>query len=836
MKFCLLLYIFFVLSLKISALNYYIDSENGDDSNPGVFINAPWKSYIHLSNVKINPGDSILLKRGCVFNVSLELTLNGSENQRIVFSCYGDAALSLPVINGNGKELYGLLLKNSSFCIVENIEITNTGEGRGANRMGVYVLIENFGESKGITLNQLFVHDVNGCLVKDQGSGAAIMWANRGDNIKSRFVDFRITNCHIKDCGRNGIYSSGYFDRDNWFPNLGVYIGHNLIEGVPGDGIVPIGCDGAIVEYNIMRDCPAILTQKEATAGIWPWSCDNTLIQFNEVSGHNSKWDGQGFDSDYNCRNTIIQYNYSHDNAGGFLLVCNDGNTYGKYWNRGTKSSVIRYNISVNDGTRSFPVEPQGWLSAVFHLMGPIENTMIYNNLIIQSDKENDSIDNRIVVEDYWGPQLTHNTQFQRNIFYNRADRSAGFDLKRETEFSFLNNIYIGVFNQQHEDTSSCIDKNNIKEVLECTSIDEKVKRLKQLLIANSVQYTSIYPGELWLDDSGDPINAHGGGMVFAKGKYYWFGEKLGEADRLQYEGVNCYSSNDLYNWKKEGIVLAMAKGESGPFDFEYRLARPKVIFNQMTQQYVMFFRVEKQGMKDVAQVGIATSNGVTGPYTFIKALRPNAGKWPRNMKHKYKKSKTIDDDLKNIGNYKLRNEIKQGLYVRRDYEGGQMSRDLTVFVDADGKAYQIYSSEENMCIHIAELTDDYQGYTGKYIRVFPGEENQAPIVFKHKNKYYMLASAYGQKNESITRSFVSESIWGPWKIIGNSSKGLNAALTFNAQGTYVLPVKGKEDTFIFMVDKWNSEFPVDSRYIWLPIQIDDERLILNGQKEWKIE
>ena len=37
-----------------------------------------------------------------------------------------------------------------------------------------------------------------------------------------------------------------------------------------------------------------------------------------------------------NCNNTIIQYNYSHDNEGGFLLICNTGETGNarKHWNK----------------------------------------------------------------------------------------------------------------------------------------------------------------------------------------------------------------------------------------------------------------------------------------------------------------------------------------------------------------------------------------------------------------------------------------------------------------------------------------------------------------------
>ena len=67
------------------------------------------------------------------------------------------------------------------------------------------------------------------------------------------------------------------------------------------------------------------------------------------------------------------------------------------------------------------------------------------------------------------------------------------------------------------------------------------------------------------------------------------------------------------------------------------------------------------------------------------------------------------------------REAVNKGLFVKRDLEGGQMSRDMTLYVDDDGIAYHIYSSEENLTLQIAELTDDYQGHSGKYVRLFPG-------------------------------------------------------------------------------------------------------------------
>lgn len=34
-----------------------------------------------------------------------------------------------------------------------------------------------------------------------------------------------------------------------------------------------------------------------------------------------------------------------------------------------------------------------------------------------------------------------------------------------------------------------------------------------------------IIPGERWLDTDGNPINAHGGGILYHEGTYYWYGE-----------------------------------------------------------------------------------------------------------------------------------------------------------------------------------------------------------------------------------------------------------------------------------------------------------------------
>jgi hypothetical protein len=61
----------------------------------------------------------------------------------------------------------------------------------------------------------------------------------------------------------------------------------------------------------------------------------------------------------------------------------------------------------------------------------------------------------------------------------------------------------------------------------------------------------------LWLDDKGCHINAHGEVFLYHNDTY-WFGEHKieGEAGNKAMVGVHVYSSEDLYNWKDEGIAL----------------------------------------------------------------------------------------------------------------------------------------------------------------------------------------------------------------------------------------------------------------------------------------
>jgi len=454
MKNLIYFFLFFFLTACSQSKVYYVDAEIGSDANSGHSPNSAWASLEKVNQTVFQPGDLILFKAGSSWEGQMEVQGSGNAEAPILINKYG--AGKNPSIHGKGEKLHTLLLQNVEYWEVRNLEITNTGKERVAGRRGVIVAAEDFGDCHHIILDSLEIHHVNGSLVKSDGGGSAILWHNRGDSIKTRFMELKITNCHLHHCDRNGINSRGYTNRKNWHPSLGVVIRNNLLEQIPGDGIVPIGTDGALIEYNVMRDCPDILSHEEAAAGIWPWSADNTIIQFNEVSDHKAKWDGQGFDSDWNCQNTIIQYNYSHDNYGGFLLVCNNGSNVHTDRNIGTTNTVIRYNVSINDGIRPYETKRRSWFAPTMHISGPVENTKIYNNVFVIPEKSTKNIDRTIIEMDNWGGPWPENTWFANNIFY--VNEKADFYFEGDNGTQFTNNCFYGEFENMPDDPAAIFE------------------------------------------------------------------------------------------------------------------------------------------------------------------------------------------------------------------------------------------------------------------------------------------------------------------------------------------------------------------------------------------
>ncbi|MEY8685531.1 family 43 glycosylhydrolase [Bacteroides sp. AN502(2024)] len=345
-----------------------------------------------------------------------------------------------------------------------------------------------------------------------------------------------------------------------------------------------------------------------------------------------------------------------------------------------------------------------------------------------------------------------------------------------------------------------------------------------------------VVSGRVWRDTEGNVINAHGGGVLYHGGKYYWFGEHRPESGFVTEKGINCYSSIDLLNWNYEGVVLPVSSTEGSDIEKGCIMERPKVIYNKKTGKFVMWFHLELKGRGyESSRAAVAVSDSPAGPYCFIRSDRVNSGIYPLNMTKKQKRIKWNPSEYKEWWTPKWYDAVEKGMFVKRDLEGGQMSRDMTLFVDDDGKAYHIYSSEDNLTLQIAELTDDYLSHTGAYIRIFPGGHNEAPVIFKKDGVYWMITSGCTGWKPNKARLLTATAIMGEWRQLAmNPCVGENADQTFGGQGTFILSLPEKEQ-FIFMADSWCPKSLADSRYIWLPIRFNEKGIpFIEWVYRWK--
>ena len=294
----------------------------------------------------------------------------------------------------------------------------------------------------------------------------------------------------------------------------------------------------------------------------------------------------------------------------------------------------------------------------------------------------------------------------------------------------------------------------------------------------------TLEPGTVWRDTDGEAINAHGGGLLHHEGTYYWYGEikkgptrmvpDLGwEAYRVEAQGVSCYSSRDLTNWKNEETVLpAEAEDLNHDLHTSKVIERPKVIYNASTKQFVMWMHLDNQTYS-YARAGVAVSASPTGPFTYRGSVRPN----------------------------------------------GNESRDMTVFQDDDGQAYLIYTTDNNQAVRACALSEDYLSPTANDERIL-NQSREAPAVFKYQQRYYLITSGVSGWNPNEAAWAVADSILGTWQVGGNPCVGPGADRTFGAQNTFVMPLPDQPDTFLFMADRWEKTDLVDSRYLWLPLKM----------------
>lgn len=332
-------------------MTYYIDPEKGSNQNDGLSAAQPYADLTPLCGAPVPAGTDILLKAGTRMEGCFVLEAAGEEGQPVRITAYGEG--EKPILDGVGAQC-ALNVHNSRYVEVSHLEFHNTA-AEPDYCSGLVVSTGGADHPGGVmphtVLRDLTVRKVNSILCRD---AAGLYITNRESANPCRYDDFLIENCDISDTGTCGIiFSSCYGHRPevpHWdiqplpfYPATHVVIRHNRVYDLPGDGMWISTTKNALLEYNTVYNTS--YGTYTAYAGMWPHNSDGCVMQYNEVYNNRlAAGDGQGMDVDINCNDTIVQYNYSHDNEGGFLLVCTDGEE-GNY-NRGT---VVRYNISYND-------------------------------------------------------------------------------------------------------------------------------------------------------------------------------------------------------------------------------------------------------------------------------------------------------------------------------------------------------------------------------------------------------------------------------------------------------------------------------------------------------
>ncbi len=382
--------------------------------------------------------------------------------------------------------------------------------------------------------------------------------------------------------------------------------------------------------------------------------------------------------------------------------------------------------------------------------------------------------------------------------------------------------------------------------------------------------------GDKIYDNNGVMIQAHGGQVqkftVNGETKYYWYGEdKTYDMDPVT--GIHAYSSTDLYNWTDEGVAfkaIPVSKEDYGKYpsaDYtadlsifdndeyfrnlygeykdapadntnEYKnkleeiywniaddrtvMERPKVLYNEKTGKYVMWWHCDgfmpstraggSNSQYGKAMVGIATSDSPAGPFKFVTAR------------------KLLSSDDANLGWDKVKGS----------------SRDMNLFKDDDGTAYVIYSSDGNANMYIAKLDESYTGlaadtegadYGVNYNMIFEGDMREAPALFKYEGRYYLITSGCSGWSPNQASYAVTDDLMKKWEKKGDPCTEDTSKTTYDTQSTCVIPVDAENGKFIYMGDRWNEANLKDSRYVWLPIEFQDGGSIaISKYSDWKIE
>ncbi|WP_157869047.1 right-handed parallel beta-helix repeat-containing protein [Streptomyces atriruber] len=407
----------FAASASVKASTYYVDCAAGDDSSSGTSAGAAWRTVARASGHTFGPGDRLLLKRGTSCTGVLAPKGAGAAGAPVRIDAYGGKRAAKPRIEGGGARA-ALHLVNTEQWEIRNLDLSNTGPATTTERRaGLYVRLTDYGVARHFVVDGVDVHDVNGADFKDPDPSGGILFTVQGTAKPTRFDGVRVQNSTVRHVDRTGIATSSTWGRDvdgaNWL-STGVQFRRNKVDDVGGDGIVVQKARGALAEHNYVDGFN--MRSGGYNAGLWAWQSDDVVYQYNEVTGGHGTRDSMAYDIDGGNNRNVYRYNYSHDNEGGFLLVCNAEDTV-------SDGNRVHDNISINDRNTASPY------AVISVVCGASTDTQVYRNTVVTDRSDTALVSNN-------GPS---GVTFRDNIFVGAP--GTGSPIK-DTVSTYEGNLY----------------------------------------------------------------------------------------------------------------------------------------------------------------------------------------------------------------------------------------------------------------------------------------------------------------------------------------------------------------------------------------------------------
>ena len=380
-----------------------------------------------------NGGDQILFKRGLTFEGAISLRRSDAHpNVEIKISDFGNNQQNRPIIQADAPKMGTLDIRNSGGWIIENLELINSSENR-SERHGILVSATDSGTHSGFTIRNNIIRNIAG--EPDNKNNGGIIFRVWGKSNPTQFNDILIENNQIKDISGVGIRIKSPWEINpkdlrhiksnaiGRYAFQNVVVRKNQIKNITKNAIIVASSDKPLIEYNTIG--PNISTEVTGNS-LFVFATDDALVQYNEAFGNVGPAvdkDRCGFDADYNSRNSLFQFNFSHDNNCAFAIM-----------RRYQVGLEIRYNVSQNDQYGfffyGFPTE-NGLASAKIY-----KNTMYSEHRDMHMFSNFDAKKNRIPI----------NSHLSNNIFvFAREGATWGAKPLAKLGNRFTDNLVFGL-------------------------------------------------------------------------------------------------------------------------------------------------------------------------------------------------------------------------------------------------------------------------------------------------------------------------------------------------------------------------------------------------------